>query len=476
MQNLFVKISAVVLLFPSSMILFSYVSSAEIQADKKLIVREYDALEIGNEMLQGYFDGTRISNLRLMRFNQGALEPIPFDIMEKDDNGNYILDGVNENVEWKGRTYEIKEEAIRAAGGIRKVRIVLVNNRDKPPGILDGTDQLVFLARDAGQRYPGDFSNVIKALEIQLLDPVNGNKAWVYLLDAEDYPTSPEDYVTYGFEVGEQIEHVKMTGGAEVMFDLRRSAAYRDFVLPTNGGIDIVDSFRADVSFKLKPLWLTWLPRFSINPENSTVPILVGYKDGVFALRVVKNKVDNFLLERHLGEEIKRSELVTVSHYFPNYQYFSGTSRLSPKLKKWMKDLDIVTRTDFNENAAGMWFYNSNNSLKYCLIDGKLDDYEKQLNDDPYQWSMLTGENGGWANILKMLNNKEKTRLHYDDNKEKNIWGSSGYRWMKVEDVDAIQFVSYIFFLPPSAGPEFMQQLVNLVYHPLEVSLGREFY
>ena len=76
---------------------------------------------------------------------------------------------------------------------------------------------------------------------------------------------------------------------------------------------------------------------------------------------------------------------------------------------------------------------------------------------------------------MKMLDNKEKMRLHYDDNKEKNIWGSSGYRWTKVEDVDAIRFVSYIFFLQPNAGPEFMQQLVNLVYHPLEVTLGRKF-
>jgi len=456
MRNLFVKVFVAIFLFPFSMVFLSQVSSAEIQPDKKLIIREYDVLEINNENLQRYFDGTRIRNLRLMRFNQGALQPIPFDIMGKDDNGNYILDGVNKNVEWKGGTYDIKEEAIRAAGGIRKVRIVLVNNMDKAPGILDGTDQLVFLARDAGQRYPGDSFNAIKALEIQLLDPVNGNKAWVYLLDAEDHPVSPEDYVTYEFEEGEQIERVKMTDGAEVMFDLKESAAYRDFVLPTNGGIDIVDSFQADVSFKLRPLWLTWLPRFSMNPENSTVAILVGYKDDVFSLRVVKNKANNFLLERRLGEEIERSELVTVSRYFPNYQYFSGTFRLSRKLKKWMKDLDIVTRTDFNVNAKGMWFYNSNDSLNHFLVDGKLDDYEKQLNDAPYQWSMLTGENGGWANILNMLNKKEKMRLHYDDNKEKNIWGSTGYRWTKVEDVDAIRFVSYIFFLPPNAGPEFM--------------------
>jgi hypothetical protein len=88
---------------------------------------------------------------------------------------------------------------------------------------------------------------------------------------------------------------------------------------------------------------------------------------------------------------------------------------------------------------------------------------------------MLTGEKGGWANILNMLNNREKMRLHYDDNEEKNIWGSTGYRWTKVEDVDAIQFVSYIFFLPPNAGPEFMEPLVNLVYYPLEVELGRNF-
>jgi len=440
------------------------------------ITRTYDALEVDNRTLGGAMDGTQADRLRLMRLRGGKMEPVPFDLMEKDKHGNYLLDGINKNVKWKKGTYELRQEAVKAAGGVKKVPIQLVDNTGNQPGILDGRDQIVFLARDAGDRHTGEVPGAVRGVELELEDPVDHGKAWVYLLEAPGLPVSPEKYVSYAFEEDQQTEWVRADGGAEVMFDLNKSAAYRDFILPKNGGTDIAHTFRAEASFKLRPAWLSWLPRFSINPENSTVPILVGYKDGAFVLRVVKNKIDNYLLEKYLGEEMKRSELVTVSHYFPNYQYFQGVFPISKKMKKWMKDLDMVMTTDFNENAKGMVFLNANNPETPCLVDGRMDEQEQGLNQDPYQWSMLTGPAGGWANILNMKNdNKELMRLFYDDNEKDDIYGSIGYRMTKLDDEDAIRFETYIFLLPPNAGPEYMEQLVNLVYHPLEVRPGRPF-
>lgn len=97
----------------------------------------------------------------------------------------------------------------------------------------------------------------------------------------------------------------------------------------------------------------------------------------------------------------------------------------------------------------------------------------KRLNEDPYLWSMLTGSYGGWANILNMKNNRDRMRLYDDDNEKKGHWGSIGYPLKKVDDVDAIEFTTYIFLLPPNVKPAFMDQLVNLVYRPVQVRVGR---
>ena len=456
-----------------ALIFCAHAGPAGAQEERASLRRTYDVVQVTSDDLDGFMNGTPVEDLRLVRLGGQLLAPVPFDVMKRDEDGNYVLDGMNRNVEWRGGTYEIRESSVKAAGDIRKVRIEMEDRRADQSGPLGGVDEVLFQARDAGDRYTGGFPQARKALEVELQDPVDGGRGWVYLLDAPDMPLSPVDYVSYAFDASAQSERVKAAGGTEVTFDLKKSAAYRDFVLPVNGGLDIAHTFRAEASFGLKPVMLRWLPRFSINPEDSSIPILVGYRDGVFVVRVVKSKIDNFLMEKYLGDEIKRSELVTVSHYFPRYQYFRGKFPLAKKLRKWMKDLDVVMTTDFNKNARGMRFYNSRN-LEGCVVDGRMDAREQALDDAPYAWSMLTGENGGWANILNMLNNRDKMRLFYDDDGEKDIWGSIGYRLKKLDDVDAMEFVTYIFLLPPNADPGFMEQLLNLVYKPLEVRTGRK--
>lgn len=471
------SVTAFLALIPLSFFAVPAGFASEERADGILsITRTYDALEVEAALLGGVLDGTPVHRLRLVRFRQGGMEPVPFDLMEMDEHGNYVLDGINKNVEWRQGTYELREEAVRAAGGMKRVLIELVDNRRNQPGILDGRDRIVFLARDAGDRHRGNVPGALRGMEMELVDPVDGARGWVYLLDAPELPLTPTQHLSYAFDPKAQTELVRSAGGAEVFFDLNKSAAYRGFTLPKDRGIDIAHTFRAEASFRLRPAWLAWLPRFSINPEDSTVPILVGYKDGVFVLRVVKNKIHHFLMERYLGDEIKDAELVTVSRYFPEYQYFRGVFTLSGKLKRWMRDLDVVMTTDFNENAEGMRFLNANNRELACLVDGRMSRQELVLNTDPYLWSMLTGSNGGWANILNMEHgNRELMRLFYDDDRKQGIYGSIGYRMTRVDEEDVISFETFIFLLPPNAGPEHMEQLVNLVYHPLEVRPGRTF-
>lgn len=74
-------------------------------------------------------------------------------------------------------------------------------------GLLDSNDQIVFMARDAGDLAPedrpitDDVPNVVSWYEIQVSDPLSGQQAWAYVVYGEDLPPAPsDDYV--GFDAG----------------------------------------------------------------------------------------------------------------------------------------------------------------------------------------------------------------------------------------------------------------------------------
>jgi hypothetical protein len=108
------------------------------------------------------------ARLLLYRAVSGKLEPIPFQLDSRDEDGELVVDGPVDFT-------------------------------------LDGNDELVFMAKDAGEQAPSLLDAVPgcdRALEIELVDSVAGGRAWAYLLAFRDPPDRPAftPYVT--FDVG----------------------------------------------------------------------------------------------------------------------------------------------------------------------------------------------------------------------------------------------------------------------------------
>lgn len=107
--------------------------------------------------------GIKPPRLWLGAWRQGAFIAIPFQVDERVPGGDYAW------LEGEERRSDVDEG-------------------------LDDDDELVFYARDAGDR--GDLSRVrlgqVEAVEIELHDPAHGQRAWAYLLAfPEDTPTPP---------------------------------------------------------------------------------------------------------------------------------------------------------------------------------------------------------------------------------------------------------------------------------------------
>ncbi len=100
-----------------------------------------------------------VSRLTLWHVTAGTLQPIPFQIDERDEQGLLALPNGPQP------------------------------SQDESPGVFDDNDLLVFSARDLGER-----AAVTGAAEIQVTDPLTGAKRWGYLrLDAAAPPDTRTD-------------------------------------------------------------------------------------------------------------------------------------------------------------------------------------------------------------------------------------------------------------------------------------------
>jgi len=138
--------------------------------------RTLDAVIIPAEDLNGS-TGRDISNLRLLNFKNGVISPIPFQIDQRDEDDQWVWD---------------------LSSGAERTR----DDYD-PMGrhVFDGNDVLVFIARDVGDRIsqtslPADADFVS---EIEITDPVDGSRGWVYLVYFPQDPPALSDrrYINY---------------------------------------------------------------------------------------------------------------------------------------------------------------------------------------------------------------------------------------------------------------------------------------
>ncbi len=117
------------------------------------------------------FAGKPIVSLRLYAARGGQLVPVPFQIDERNRDGEYVL-----------------------TEGPEK-------SQDEDKGLLDANDELVFMAMDLGERFQGadNLPDADFRKELIVRDPLDGKRAYAYLyyFPANPPPRSSTDYVIY---------------------------------------------------------------------------------------------------------------------------------------------------------------------------------------------------------------------------------------------------------------------------------------
>ena len=435
--------------------------------------RTADPVVITNTTLKGLFDGVPIRQMRVLVYRDHSFEGVPFQIDERGPEGELIL-----------TQGPLKGKARDKEGNYVKARSF---------GVFNHRDEIVFLARDLGGRAPrGQWPvEAQRASEFQVSDPVNGHISWAYAASFSKPPAMPqEDYIAYKIhetKKGRPEVHILSEGYHAGFTDPGKPVAQSDWYIREGDweGPDIMKTFRSLIDVRLGFI------HFDFTLEN-IIPKRLGQIDGpVRVVRRIRNSVKfagipipDFLMKKLAG-----AALDTDSFYYPDYFFFTGKLSVPHVVVKYGKKSKAVFTTDFNANAAGMYWTDQKNQDTACIVDGVMSPQERTLDPGLYQWSLIQGDQGGWMNILTFEEGFRDLdiRLYYMDNEVDGFtpegdpplrgYASTGYRvkeFQKIQKGKPLVFTTNLFAIDPTFKKGDEAAYMNLVFHPLKVSMTED--
>ncbi len=247
--------------------------------------------------------GSEIGKIRLFAFEGVKKHVIPFQIDERDSAGNWVWDRVI------GRPDTTFENDPGQTSTTMMVQQHVHSRDDEDPAgseLFDANDMLVFLARDMGDRR-ADFSEGLygdAVLEIEVLDPLDGARGWVYLASFAGNPP-PLSRVSY-------LQHFRkqrriQTPSYDFIYSDIHVAVLDDLRIK---GFPVVDriNIRGKVDLQLGFL------KDSIEFGEEDIH---GYIEGIIEgpVRVIKRNV----VHLDIGFVVRTPDTVCEHFYYPDY-------------------------------------------------------------------------------------------------------------------------------------------------------------
>jgi len=404
----------------------------------KSLTRTQDPLILEGAPLAG-LTGWPIAATRAFAMKNGTVSAIPFQIDEKRPDGQYALPSGPQ-----------------------------ISADD---GMIDANDELVFMAMDAGDRIGRDQlpAGFTAAVELEITDPIDGGKGWVYLASYAQNPPplSAIDYVTYN-----NANVVIDTLWFRMAFHPKARLSIGDLIRkPAGGGgnRDLVDRLKIRFTGSVFGVDL------DRNEENFLSETL-GWIDG--PVRIVRRTVNRVTLWK-----LKSPKAFTDNVYYINAFEFPTIIELPFRSDLIVKNPKFRISTDGMCNVSGRRFYNSNNP-NGVSIDGVMDAAEKSLDTGPYTWSLVTdpGGQGGWMNRLLYDTRATPVRpnLYYNDNAgvadgpedELGECGDIGYTLDNLGQLKKDKmYLKSILYSVPGTDAKTISEFLNIIDKPLRVNV-----
>ncbi len=408
----------------------------------KSLDRELDpVILIGKQLLP--LIKTRIDNLALYRYREANFEPIPFQVDERNLWGKFVIN-VGEKI-----------------------------GKDWDKGLLDKNDELVFMARDLGDRAIENdwFHQYSACIEIEVTDPLTDGKGWAYLVAASsEAERSPFDYINFEFE-NDQSRIIMQFGSIGTDYSLN-STNYGSHRL---GDEEFGPNFLDRIKFRIECQLQEYLSgrSFSFNEEEFDIDF-VGYKDG--PVRVI-HRIKHII--NILGFKVRVRQADTIS--YPYYIFNPNALSIPVTLNKMVSKFAQKAYIDTNRLAEGMWFFSDRNP-RPVMVDGVMSPAEEQLDRSSPRWMGISGPSGVYLLVARFDQSyleQVQVRLYYMDDREmtdppemeQGQTPGFGYEFDLINlKRGTYQFDVCNFFLR-EYHPGDEEDYVNVLEHPLQVTV-----
>lgn len=419
--------------------------------------------------------GKPIADIRVGAWQEGRLRAIPFQVDERNGEGH--------------RIYRNGEQG----------------NPEESNGLLDAGDELVFMARDSGDRVSPDAFPAGAAAweEMEIRDPITGGRGWCYVLLLSDpavFPLSGEDYIRYDphcspadappgecvFSRFVEDRFYPMPPYYTGKSFPNNGFSHRYMANPPGAGGDetnYVDRMKTRFEVAL------FFGSVKLNlDENRMTFYERAYTDG--PVRLVR-KIQ-LIMQLPMGIEAP-GFAVDLLWYdtivdVPMVVHFP----INPGLV--LTHIQITQGEDQSPGALGMLVYNSNNP-EGMVVDGRMSPMEKQWVNTKDFWRLLTGPQG--SNLRRSFWDRQweeqmvKLEVNFVDDLEKQdppeeVAGYLGciLQTNKVKGIRPGTYASYLeWYWPPSflfTGPGHTYRpgderlYLNMADHPLQLVVGRQ--
>ncbi len=417
-------------------------------AGDKTLTRQSDPVVI-KAADAGIPAGAKIESLRVYALSKGALKAIPYQIDEMTAKDDFVFrDGIEKNPE-------------------------------DGDGLFNGNDELVIMARDLGDGV-ADLSEHISgykaAAEISVRDPVDGGRAFAYVLyfPIKAPARSAVDYATIDPLTSRIVTLHYVLGFSESapmsISELR--------VTEAGGGdrVDYCDRFKARFHAKVAGISID-------KTEEDFINEMVAWIDG--PVRVIRRTRSQLRLLWNIPSPSARMDNI----YYYNSFSFPVEIYLPIDMGFIVKDARLRLSGD-SPRLAGQRRYRNSLYPEGVVQDGKMSELEKTLSQDtrPFTWSSTgtTGpdgkDHGAWFNrlIVKGDNPDWKPRVFYIDDEnhldppdeEAGSYGNGGYQVDGLNDITSGTYhLESIMYSVPVFEPTMVEIYMRILDHPLEIRI-----
>ena len=405
------------------------------EAKKRTLSRTEDFIQFtGADVLA--LVGSEIKDLHLYAQRASGLQLISLQVDKRDAEGRYVFP--NE----KGRD----------------------PNRDGTK--LDPNDEIVFLVKDAGDKTPGKPAlSYLRGVEIELSDPQNLAKAWVYLLDQPGVETpAPKDYIHHRVENNAEF----ILSDNYELGEPQGEAYYHWLRLRRPNGEWGENLFRTQ-QYGIKARLLNGAIPLHV-PAQDIKSVLLGVIDG--PVRVIRDELDMVKL-KNFNFEWSTEYFLT---YYPNGHLSPSNLNFPFTANKVFLDISYYWALDFTPAILGSIYRNPSNP-QGILLDGKPDPELNTEDDNPYL--IVSGPQGGMIDVLVLDERLNHKLIRTSYVTEKSSASSSkpssqilAGLWMK--NLKGMERGTYSFwyyhYYPYPFTDQKVTEILQMIEHPVQVT------